>query len=139
MKKCYLKNKNRVEFLSIPCTKEDVSMLTGEGSVIISGIISDYDTGAPLKDIPVTYKAFSLRGRMIDTKTAYTSDEGIYTIEAEGYTTEINCLLTASESTGTYSESQIELNIDWNGTSFNQDEMSFIVNNCNFYLKKAAR
>ena len=24
MKKCYLKNKNRVEFLSLPCTKEDV-------------------------------------------------------------------------------------------------------------------
>ena len=114
-------------------------MLSGEGTLIVSGIISDKDTATPLKDITVTYKAYSSKGRLLETKTAYSSGEGIYTVEAQGYTSEINCILTASDAQGSYSESQIELNIDWNGPSFNEETNTFVVNNCNFYLKKDAK
>ena len=121
------------------CSKAEFSMLSGEGTLIVSGIISDQDTATPLKDITVTYKAYSSKGRLLETKTAYSSGEGIYTVETQGYTSEINCILTASDAQGSYSESQIELNIDWNGPSFNEETNTFVVNNCNFYLKKGAK
>jgi hypothetical protein len=120
------------------CSKEDISMLVGEGTAIISGIVSDKGTGAPLKEIKIIYEAYDLRGRLIDTKTSYSSGEGIYTIEATGYTSAINCTLTASGTDNGYSESRIELSIDWNGPSYNSAEGSFVVNDCNFFLTKSA-
>lgn len=113
-------------------------MLVGEGTAIISGIVSDKGTGIPLKEIKIIYEAYDLRGRLIDTKTSYSSGEGIYTIEAAGYTSAINCTLTASGTDNGYSESRIELSIDWNGPSYNSAEGSFVVNDCNFFLTKSA-
>lgn len=111
-------------------------MLEGEGTVIISGIISDKDSGKPLKDIKVEYEAYSLRGKLIDTKTVYSSSDGTYTIENSGYTTVINCILKASDSENIYAEGEIELNVYWEGSPFNVEDETFVVNNCNFYLKK---
>ena len=113
-------------------------MLVGEGTAIISGIVSDKGTGIPLKEIKIIYAAYDLRGRLIDTKTSYSSGEGIYTIEAAGYTSAINCTLTASGTDNGYSESRIELSIDWNGPSYNSAEGSFVANDCNFFLTKSA-
>lgn len=111
-------------------------MLEGEGTVIITGIISDKDSGKPLKDIKVGYEAYSLRGKLIDTKTVYSSSDGTYTIENSGYTTVINCILKASDSENIYTEGEIELNVYWEGSPFNVEDETFVVNNCNFYLKK---
>ena len=46
-------------------------MLVGEGTVIVSGVVSDKDTGAILKDITITYESYDLRGKMIQTKKSY--------------------------------------------------------------------
>ena len=118
------------------CSKADMFMLEGEGTIIISGIISDKDSGKALKDIQVIYEAYSLRGKLIDTKTVYSSSDGTYTIESNGYTTEINCSLKASDSKNIYSAGEVEINVDWEGSPFNIEDGSFVVNNCNFYLKK---
>ena len=118
------------------CTKGSVCLLEGEGTVIITGIVSDKDSGAPLKDIKILYEAYSTRGKLIDTKTVYSSGDGTYTIENGGYTAEINCTLKAADSDNIYSAGEIELNVDWNGSPFNKEAGTFIVNNCNFYLKK---
>ena len=114
-------------------------MLVREGTVIISGVVSDKDTGAILKDITITYESYDLRGKMIQTKKSYSSSNGTYVIEANGYTSKITCTLTASVTDGSYSESQIELNVDWNGSMFNAENDTFVVNDCNFHLQKSAK
>lgn len=118
------------------CTKDSVCLLEGDGTVIITGVVSDKDSGTPLKDIKILYEAYSLRGKLIDTKTVYSSGDGTYTIENGGYTSEINCILKTVDSENIYSVGEIELNVDWNGSPFNKETSTFIVNNCNFYLKK---
>lgn len=120
------------------CSMADISMLSGEGTAIISGMVSDKDTKVPLKDIKIIYEAYDLKGRLIDTKTSYSSGEGVYTIEADGYTSDINCVLTAAGKDKGYSESHIDLSISWSGPSYNIEEGIFIVNDCNFFLTKSA-
>ena len=124
---------------TVSCSKEDCCMLVGEGTVIISGVVSDKDTGAILKDITITYESYDLRGKIIQTKKSYSSSNGTYVIEANGYTSKITCTLTASVTDGSYSESQIELNVDWNGSMFNAETDTFVVNDCNFHLQKSAK
>lgn len=125
--------------MTVSCTKESGCMLVGEGTVIISGIVSDQNTGALLKDATITFKSYNLRGKLLKTKTSYSSGNGTYVIEDSGYTSEITCILTASVPDGSYSESQIELNVDWNGSMFNAETDTFVVNDCNFHLQKSAK
>ena len=122
---------------AVSCMKDHYSMLAGEGTVIISGVISDKENGAPLKDIKVIYEAFSPKGKLISTKTVYTSGEGIYTIESEGYTSEINCTVTAEGTEKGYISSMNDLHIDWSGSTFSIEKNTFYVNDCNFYLQKS--
>lgn len=125
--------------MTVSCTKENGCMLVGEGTVIISGIVSDQNTGALLKDATITFKSYNLRGKLLKTKTSYSSGNGTYVIEDSGYTSEITCILTASVPDGSHSESQIELNVDWNGSMFNAETDTFVVNDCNFHLQKSAK
>lgn len=53
---------------AISCSKEDASLLTGEGTVIITGIVTDIETGAVIQDIKITFDAYSPKGRLLDTK-----------------------------------------------------------------------
>ena len=46
------------------CAKEDGCMLTGEGTVIISGIVSDKETGALMQEAKITYEAYDLKGKV---------------------------------------------------------------------------
>ena len=81
-------------------------MLVGEGTVIISGIVSDQNTGALLKDATITYESYDLRGKMIQTNKSYSSSNGTYVIEANGYTSKITCTLTASVPDGSGGRSE---------------------------------
>lgn len=122
--------------LAAACSKDDVCMLEGEGTVIISGVVSDKSSTSPVKDMKIIFEAYTTRGKLIDSKTVYSSSDGTYTVESSGYTSEINCILKASDSSDTYAESTVELNVDWNGSPFDKATCSFIVNNCNFYMKR---
>lgn len=122
--------------LAAACSKDDVCMLEGEGTVIISGVVSDKATTRPIKDMKIIFEAYTTRGKLIDSKTVYSSSDGTYTVESSGYTSEINCILKASDSSDTYAESTVELNVDWNGSPFNKATRTFFVNNCNFYMKR---
>lgn len=121
---------------AISCSKEDASLLTGEGTVIITGIVTDIETGAVIQDIKITFDAYSPKGRLLDTKTSYSSSDGIYSIEADGFTSMLECRLTASDEKNTYSKAEIEISVPWNGTSFNSKNGEFVINDCNFYLQK---
>ena len=122
--------------LAAACSKDDVCMLEGEGTVIISGVVSDKSSTSPVKDMKIIFEAYTTRGKLIDSKTVYSSSDGTYTVESSGYTSEINCILKASDSSDTYAESTVELNVDWNGSTFNKATRTFFVNNCNFYMKR---
>ena len=122
--------------LASACLKDDVCMLEGEGTVIISGVVSDKSSTSPVKDMKIIFEAYTTRGKLIDSKTVYSSSDGTYTVESSGYTSEINCILKASDSSDTYAESTVELNVDWNGSPFNKATRTFFVNNCNFYMKR---
>ena len=122
--------------LAAACSKDDVCMLEGEGTVIISGVVSDKSSTSPVKDMKIIFEAYTTRGKLIDSKTVYSSSDGTYTVESSGYTSEINCILKASDSSYTYAESTVELNVDWNGSPFNKATRTFFVNNCNFYMKR---
>lgn len=99
-------------------------------------MVADIETGAVLQDIKITFEAYSPKGRLLDTKTSYSSSDGIYSIKADGFTSMLKCRLTASDEKSTYSKSEIEVNVPWNGTSFNSKNGEFIINDCNFYLHK---
>lgn len=122
--------------LAAACSKDDVCMLEGEGTVIISGVVSDKSSTSPVKDMKIIFEAYTTRGKLIDSKTVYSSSDGTYTVESSGYTSEINCILKASDSSDTYAESTVELNVDWNGSPFDKATRTFFVNNCNFYMKR---
>lgn len=121
-------------FLS--CTTDNLNLLNGDGTVIISGIVADIQTCKPLQDITISFEARTPKGRIIDTRTSYSSSEGIYTIEASGFSTEIECRLTAHDDDNLFSEHEIIISIPWNGPSFNPTSNRFVVNNCNFFLQK---
>ena len=108
------------------------------GQILLDGkdIWSDKATTRPIKDMKIIYEAYTTRGKLIDSKTVYSSSDGTYTVESSGYTSEINCILKASDSSDTYAESTVELNVDWNGSPFNKATRTFFVNNCNFYMKR---
>lgn len=118
------------------CSKDDSSLLEGEGTIIITGIVTDMATGNPLRDIKITFEAYTPKGRLIETKTSYSSSDGIYGVEADGFNGIVNCIMTAEDASGVYQKAKIEINIPWKGTSFNREKGIFVVNDCNFYLDK---
>lgn len=118
------------------CSKAEVCMLEGEGTVVISGIVSDKTSTSPLKDMKIVYEAYTTRGKLIDTKTVYSSGDGTYTVEGSGYTSEIKCVLKASDSSKSYANGKIELHVDWNGSPYNKEVSTFFVNDCNIYMRK---
>ena len=72
----------------------------------------------------------------VDDKYPKPTNKGIYTIESEGYTTEVNCTVTAEGTEKGYSQSITDLHIDWSGSTFSVEKNTFYVNDCNFYLQK---
>ena len=118
------------------CSKADLCLLEGEGTVVISGIVSDKTSISPLKDMKIVYEAYTTRGKLIDTKTVYSSSDGTYTVESSGYTSEIRCVLKASDSSKSYANGKIELHVDWNGSPYNKVVSTFVVNDCNIYMRK---
>lgn len=118
------------------CSKADLCLLESEGTVVISGIVSDKTSISPLKDMKIVYEAYTTRGKLIDTKTVYSSSDGTYTVESSGYTSEIRCILKASDSSKSYANGKIELHVDWNGSPYNKEVSTFVVNDCNIYMRK---
>ena len=118
------------------CSKADLCLLESEGTVVISGIVSDKTSISPLKDMKIVYEAYTTRGKLIDTKTVYSSSDGTYTVESSGYTSEIRCILKASDSSKSYANGKIELHVDWNGSPYNKVVSTFVVNDYNIYMRK---
>ena len=74
------------------------------------------------------------------TKTVYTDGNGVYTVEVEGFSENIICTLTAectNQNQIKYEAQTNKVHVSWNGISFDQSKGVFVVNDCNFQMKKA--
>ena len=103
----------------------------------VSGTASDISTGTPLEDIKVTIHVAEHgqnQNMNLVSKTAYTDNNGKFTISAEGFTNETTCLITAEDPDGMYADASQEIKIQW--SSVNMEGNVFYVNDCDFYLEK---
>lgn len=122
---------------------DDNTTLDGEYSVMMSGLVSEIGGGNnPIAGIRITFSAFeenSISVMPVVTKTVYTDGNGVYSVEAGGFSEAIRCTITASstaQNSVQYEEQSQEILVTWNGDSFDPETSTFFVNNCNFLLKK---
>ena len=104
-------------------------------SVIITGAVTDAQSGQVLEDITIHFEAYSQNAPgtsplIIDE--VHTTSKGTYTINVSGVINEpLLCILTAEDGTDAY-----EGKSNWRGTSFDRKTGTFVVNDCSFQLNK---
>lgn len=113
--------------------------LHGPHSLVISGIVSDKDTGHPLEGIKIEFGAYpkgDTETEALIKKNVYSDNKGTFKIEAEGFGGAITCVLTASDTDGVYQTAEQKINISWDGVSYDMSSETFIVNAEEFKLEK---
>lgn len=105
----------------------------------ISGAVTDGETGEPLDEIKVTLTTAERQNIKPDNllKTAYTDNNGTFTIMAEGVEGLSSCILIAEDPDGVYETASQVVNITW--TQANMLQGIFYVNDIIFYLEKAEK
>ena len=121
---------------------DDIAMNEDNLTVVVNGIVSDVTSNSTLTGIKITFEAFkgeTEAGSPLESKTVYTDSNGIYSLQAEGFTDAITCILTA-ESTDQNETQYVTLTnkivVTWTGSSYDEEEGTFYVNNCNFQMLK---
>lgn len=120
---------------------DDPSM-DGDMTLVINGVVSDFDTNAPLPDMKVTFSAFaenSISVLPLVSTTATTDSKGIYTFEIFGFSEPVTCTVTAESKEQTangYKSLTNKIVVNWRGNSFDPYKRTFYVNDCNFQMKK---
>lgn len=108
-------------------------------SLLITGTVSEIGSSVPLEGMKISFKAYP-KGRTGETAlhelNVYTDNHGSYILESEGYSEEITCHITASDTEQTYSSSVNEVEIAWSGVSFDKEKGRFVVNDCDFKLSR---
>ena len=117
--------------------------LDGDLKLAVSGVASDVASNTPLSGIKITFTAYPASNPHsvlpLVTKTVYTDSKGVYSVEVEGFSENVSCTLTA-ESTNQnqvkYEALTNKIHVTWSGSSFDQKKKIFVVNDCNFQMKK---
>lgn len=121
---------------------DEEAAMDGDLTLVITGVVSDVVTNAPVSDINVTFSAFaenSLSVLPMTSMTATTDSKGIYTVEIFGFSRPVTCTLTATSTDQTADEYETMTNkivVNWRGSSFDNASSTFYVNDCNFQMKK---
>lgn len=129
------------------CSKEmpgkaDHVNTNGDGlrSITITGAVTDAQSGKPLEDITIHFKAYPQ-----DTPDAspliidevHTTSNGTYTVHASGLLYEpLLCVLTAQDVKDVYESKTNQVIISWSGMSYDKESGQFVVNDCTFQLNK---
>ncbi len=120
--------------------KEDP--LDGNLKIVVNGVISDVATNAPISDIKVTFSAFAENSPSVlplISKTVHTDSKGVYTVEALGFSGPVTCTLTAESTEQTVAQYETMTNkivATCSGNSLDSSSNTFVVNDCNFQMKK---
>lgn len=126
--------------ISLSCSagllSEDAAALDGDGTIMISGAVSSDDK--PLEGIKMVFEAYGNGPKPIMTMNAYTGSDGIYSIHATGFSGPVTCTVSATDESKTYEDSKsAEINVSWQGSAYDKERNTFVVNDCNFHLNKA--
>ena len=111
----------------------------GELSLRITGTVSDMNSLTPLEGMKITFNSRSTSSDKEQQQTelnVYTDNNGVYIIEAAGFHESITCTITASDPDDIYSDASQEVEVLWTGVSFDEMKEKFIVNDCDFKLKR---
>ena len=114
--------------------------LHGPHSLVVGGIVSDKDAEFPLEGIKIEFRAYPkghTEAEVIIEKNVYSDNKGKFKIEADGFGGAITCILTASDTEGVYQAAEQEINITWEGVSYDMSSETFVVNAEEFKLGKA--
>lgn len=106
-----------------------------EGTVVISGCISEAGGRKVLEGVKVHFSAYTAEsesGIPVEEQSVYTDGKGVYTIIASGFTSTATCTITA-EADGYKGETK-EVLVNWEGSSFDARTNTFYVNDCDFHL-----
>ena len=132
---------------SISCSpallNDEEESLDGNLKIVVNGVVSDVVTNAPISDIKITFSAFAENSPSVlplISKTVNTDGKGVYTVEATGFTGPVTCTLTAEsmeDATVKYETMTNKIVVaSNNGTTLDADSNTFVVNDCNFQMKK---
>lgn len=133
-----------VTMAALSCSMEPFEMghpekYDGVYTVVVSGTASDTESVLPLEGIKITLHAAEtlIDGKgEIRTMTVYTDNRGRFTLKAEGFTRQIACTVTSEDLNNIYGYGRHDINILWDGPSFDERSGTFYVNDCDFYLEK---
>jgi hypothetical protein len=110
--------------------------------VIVNGVVSDIASNSIITGIKITFSAYTddtTADPPLVTKTVYTDSNGIYTVEADGFSDSITCIITAESTSQNQTQYETVTNkvvVTWSGSSFNPEENTFFANECNFQMKQ---
>lgn len=119
-----------------------LDMSSGERlrSITITGAVTDAQSGKPLEDITIYFKAYpqdTPDARPIISTEVHTTSNGTYTIqESEPIDESLLCVLTTQDANGVYESKTNQVIVSWSGLSYDKTSGQFIVNDCSFQLNK---
>lgn len=122
---------------SMALLNDEESSLNGEFTISVNGIVSDVETNEPLKGIKVTFSAYeenSISVIPLITRSVYTNPLGIYSFKVKGFSEPVTCEIKAECED--YETMTNKIVVTWTGNSFDPEENTFYVNDCNFQMKK---
>ena len=109
----------------------------------VNGVVSDVETNQPISGIKITLEAFAENTPTLlpdAAKTVHTDENGVYTIEASGFSGTITCTLTAEspeDAAVKYETITNKVLVTWDGSSFDETSNTAYVNDCNFQMSRA--
>ncbi len=101
----------------------------------ISGRVSDLETGEGLPYMKIVVETYQNDNEAYPPKTAYTNDQGDFTVRFDGYKRPTSVIATAIDSDSLYIPDRREILISWND-KYNIHDGVYRLNGCDFYMKK---
>lgn len=118
----------------------DITGIGNWNKVVVTGTVSDANSGSALEDITIHFKAYPQAhpdAAPVVTDEVHTGNNGAFTIMTPTIAPyKLLCTLTATDPKGQYESHTKQIIITWQGTSYDKDLQMYVVNNCNFQLKK---
>lgn len=107
-----------------------------DGTIVITGTVSDIDSRQHIEGAKIIFKAKKAKTNNEITSAAqnvYTDSKGTFRIESSGYSYPVICSITTEHED--YAAETKEIVVNWSGISYDETEGSFFVNECDFLLR----
>ena len=107
-------------------------------SVVVNGIVADENMN-PLEGICIHFEEFiTANGEevLFSSTTVHSDKTGVFTIYIQGAEVAMRCVAKATDENEIYQTQTKEIFVTWDGPTFDKDSKLFVVNDCNFIMKK---